>query len=247
MTIIDNHTGKDIQTCIICGDDLELLNSEIETICDFCGKTGKAHTSCKSSHIICDNCLNMPVNEYIKKICLSDSGNDPIALAVKIMNSPLIRMHGSEHHFIVPAVMLTCTHNNIKSSHDLSTLLDIAEDKSMHTVSQDCKFECNFCGAAIGASIYLNIFTGIDNSDDNEVLSLDKILTTNCLLKISELNLPKCCKRDTYLTITETIHFMKEYFEIELPVSEAKCTFSLRNKSCGREICIFYNLANSLV
>lgn len=246
MTVIDNHTGKDISTCIICGDELESLNKEIETICDFCGKPGKAHTSCKSSHIICDNCLNMPVNEYIKKICLSDKGDDPIALAVKIMNSPLIRMHGSEHHFIVPAVMLTCTYKQMKEPKDLASLLDIAEDRAMHTVSQDCKFECNFCGAAIGSSIYLNLFTGSDNSSD-EVLSLDKVLTSKCLLKISELNLPKCCKRDTYLSLQEIIEFMKENFEINLPTSEAKCTFSLRNKSCGREICIFYNLANSLV
>ena len=246
MTVIDNHNSKDIQTCIICGDELESMDKEIETHCDYCGKMGKSNARCKSSHIICEDCLNMPVNEFIKKQCLSYKDIDPNALAVQIMNSPLIRMHGSEHHFIVPAVMLTCTYKNIKTDKDLSTLLDIAEDLAMNTISQDCQFDCDFCGAANSTRIFLDLFTqNSDNSD--EILSLDKILTARCIKTIAELNLPRCCKRDTYITIQETTKFLKENFELDLPESSAKCTFSLRNKSCGREICIYYNLANSLV
>ncbi len=246
MTVIDNHNSKDIRTCMICGDELETLEKEIETHCDFCGKLAKADTGCKSSHIICEDCLNMPVNDYIKKLCLSDKGDDPMALAVKIMNSPIVRMHGSEHHFIVPAVMITCTYKYMQPAQDLHLLLDKAEDLAMNTISQDCQFDCKFCGAALGSSIYLNLFTQALNSED-DVLSMDKILISRCLNRISEVNLPSCCKRDTYLSIDEIIIFIKEKFEIELPKSEAKCTFSLRNKSCGREICMFYNLANSLV
>jgi hypothetical protein len=246
MTVIDNHNSKDIMTCIICGDELESLDREIETHCDFCGKLAKANTGCKSSHIICEDCLNMPVNSYIKKLCLNYNDNDPIALAVEIMNSPLVKMHGSEHHFIVPAVMLTCTYKFMKSANDLSILLDNAEDLAMHTISIDCQYDCKYCGAANGSAIFLNLFMDSDSSDD-QILSLDKSLVSRCLNRISQYDLPRCCKRDTYFSIDETIVFLKEKFEIELPKSEAKCIFSLRNKSCGREICMFYNIANSLV
>lgn len=188
----------------------------------------------------------LPVNEYIKEECLKFKGEDPIALAVKIMNSDYINMHGPEHHFIVPAVLLTCVYNHKKSENNLKAGLDLAEIRAEKETPRKCEFSKGTCGAAIGSGMFLNMLTD-RTADMEDEWALDKELSGRAIKAILDHPGPRCCKRDTYLTIHESVKFLKEKFEIDLPDSEAKCTFSLRNESCGHEECVFYNLKFSLV
>ena len=247
MKKIHNHTGKDISICVLCGDKLEHLDKPIVVHCDNCRATASATSRCESGHIICDNCMNQTVNEFIKEKCLAYTELDPTQLAVEIMNSPLVQMHGAEHHFILPAVMLTVTKDKISRKDTLSELLDIAEERAMSEICVDCKFEQNTCGAALGAGVFLEMFNGIDEQTEGQWAALSGELTSKCLAKIEEHRGPRCCKRDTYFAIQASVEFLKEKFAIDLPTSTAKCTFSLRNRSCGREECTFYSLSNSLV
>lgn len=247
MKKIHNHTGKDISICVLCGDKLEQLDKAITVHCDNCRDTASATSRCLSGHIICDNCMNQTVNELVKEKCLAYIGKDPMLLAVEIMNSPLVQMHGAEHHLILPAVMLTVTKDKISRLNPLSDLLDIAEERAMSEICIDCKFEEKSCGAALGAGIFLEIFNGIDEETEGQWAAFSSELTSKCLAKIEEHKGPRCCKRDTYFAIQASVEFLKDKFEIELPLSAAKCTFSLRNRSCGREECTFYSLSNSLV
>ncbi len=232
--------------CILCGEDLHKLDKQVEMHCDFCGKTEVISYFCNNEHSICDNCLKITPEEFVKTVCLKHKGIDPNALAVELMNSPVIPMHGSVHHFIVPAVMLTCTMNLQGKTELLEEKLDTTLERVFAETPSQCEYSQGTCGAAQGATVFLSMFLDRDLNSEDE-WSPSKILTSNCLKLIAEHGGPRCCKRDTYFSIKATVEFLKDSFSIELPVSEAKCTFSLRNKSCGREECVYYNLANSLV
>ncbi|MFW5702248.1 MAG: DUF5714 domain-containing protein, partial [Bacteroidota bacterium] len=67
------------------------------------------------------------------------------------------------------------------------------------------------------------------------------------LKTVAESPGPRCCKRDTYLAIQTAVGYLSSKFGIDLPYSEAKCTFSMRNAACGHEECEFYNISYSLV
>ncbi len=248
MSNTDNHTGHVTKSCVLCGETLEHLSKNIENVhCDNCRQIKPASARCKMGHVICNDCLNETVFEFVKNKCLAYKGNDPIELVVEIMNSPLVNMHGPEHHYILPSVMLTVTPKNKLSNKTLKELLEIADERISKEVCVDCSTATETCGAAMGAGIFIEIINGLNEKKDDKLNNLSKELTDKCFAKIKEHGGPKCCKRDTYFSIQTSIDFLKEKYGITLPQSKAKCTFSLRNKSCGLEKCIFYNLANSLV
>lgn len=197
-------------------------------------------------HSICYDCANMSAKDLIKSYCLSYRGTDPMALAVEIMDSPYFEMQGSWHHFVVPSVLLTCAKNLTGAQYNLTAALDEVYERVMEEVPMECAFHAGTCGAACGAAVFLSIFLGRD-SQSEDMWSVTSAITTAALKKIKEYPGPACCKRDTYITISAVAEFMAEKFALVFPVTEAKCTFSLRNEGCGREECMYYNMANMIV
>ncbi len=161
------------------------------------------------------------------------------------MASPAIKMHGPEHHFITPAVLLTVMANFTEEKQNLAEKIERAEEIAIKT-APTCSWHLGTCGAALGASIFLMIWKGLDPVEQS---SWDEgnIIVANSLKRIAQLGSPRCCKRDTYIAIEETVEYLREKYNITLPVSEAKCNFSLRNRSCKREDCIYFNLKFALV
>lgn len=233
-------------TCVLCGDDLEKINTPIDTICDYCGQKGKVTHECNSNHFICDKCYNINAFEFITNECMKYTGNDPLQLAVKIMNSPVINMHGVEHHYIVPAVLLTTSYN-IQGKRDLlKEKLQIIEDRASRETSHYCTFNAGTCGAAFGTGVYLSVFNDRSLGDEDEWSEANHIIAES-LKKVASSPGPRCCKRDTYLSLIASVEFMNDKYALNIQTSEPKCTFSLRNKNCGREECEFYSISNTLV
>jgi len=244
MSYIDIYYN-DEQNCLVCGDSLIQLDKPVELNCYVCHKSFQADSSCKERHFVCEDCRVGSTYELVKAFCMNSKKTDPTSLAIEIMNSPIIKSHGAEHHFIVPAVLLTVVHNKTANPVNLKESLDLAGEKALE-VPTNCTFDSGTCGAAIGTGIFLSIFTLQDELMDEE-FSLPNSLTAESLRKISHSPGPACCKRDTYLSLAETVAFLSEKFAIELDNTDAKCTFSLRNRTCGHEECNFYNVGYSLV
>jgi len=230
----------------MCGDELELLPNPVNTMCDYCGRKTNISHECRSSHYICDLCYHLSAHDLISETCLKYAGIDPIELAIQIMNSPVIKMHGSEHHFIVPAVLLTCAYNLKGLRHRLEDNLGLIYERTKSETSTYCTFKAGTCGAAFGAGVFLSVFNDRTAYSEDEWSEANHIISES-LKRVAASPGPRCCKRDTYLTILASIDFLKEKYSLELPISNPKCTFSLRNKNCGREECEFYNLSNTLV
>lgn len=234
------------KACLVCGDYLELLKEKKTAFCDYCGQTAEGKHVCSSGHFICDQCYAITTVDFVKRTCLKYKGTNPIELAVEIMNSPFVKMHGAEHHFIVPAVLLTCEHNYSGGGEGLPEKLDKAEDRATKETPRICSFKDGTCGAAVGTGVFLSMYLKHEQQDEDEWSLANKIIAES-LKTVAESHGPRCCKRDTYLALQSTVKFLNDNFAINLPISRAQCTFSLRNQSCGREECTFYNLANSLV
>lgn len=237
--------NTDYTGCLVCGDDLITFSKPREMQCAFCGKIVEATSHCVQMHYVCDSCSHLSAREVVKSICLKSHKTDPISLAVEIMHSPAIKMHGEEHHMIVPSVLLTCINNKYHSIENLEEKIELAERLAMERVPV-CSYDLKMCGAAIGTGVFLEIYMGIEPREEDE-WSLPNQMIAESLKVIAEQKGPRCCKRDTYISLQGSIDFLFEKFAIELPKSEARCTFSNRNTSCMREDCNFYNIANSLV
>jgi hypothetical protein len=66
-------------------------------------------------------------------------------------------------------------------------------------------------------------------------------ITSSCLNRIAKLGGPRCCKRDTYLSILEGTNKLKEILNIHLHITQPKCGFSSLNAQCKKSSCPFYN------
>jgi hypothetical protein len=246
MAKIELYNSSELKTCFICGDDLHKLDAPKEIHCDFCGRTKTSSMNCDSGHYICDSCIETPITEHVKQKCLSYKGDSPIELAVMIMDSPIIKMHGPEHHFIVPAVLLTCIANKTGKQDELSEKLEIAERRAKAETPNVCNYSIGTCGAAIGTGVFLSIFMDRENQHE-DAWSITNLIVAESLKLVAESDGPRCCKRDTYISLEAAIGFLHDRFAVDLPISQARCTFSMRNRTCQHEECTYYNIGFSLV
>ena len=57
-------------------------------------------------------------------------------------------------------------------------------------------------------------------------------MTARALEAIGEVGGPRCCKRDSYLSILRAVDFVKENMGIEMEKSEIVCSYSSQNNQC---------------
>jgi len=50
--------------------------------------------------------------DLIEQVCRTTTLEDPLAIACRIMQRPQISLHGPEHHFLVPAVLIAAYYNH---------------------------------------------------------------------------------------------------------------------------------------
>ena len=148
-------------------------------------------------------------------------------------------MHGPEHHFLVPAVLITAYYNTLEKFDEKESALNKARKRSEKILGGFCGSH-GVCGAAVGTGIFISIITNANPLSEKEWKLSNKI-TAKSLEKIAYYGGPRCCKRNTILAIIGAVVFVKEKFDIEIPVDKnILCEFSDLNKECIKEKCPFY-------
>jgi hypothetical protein len=64
-------------------------------------------------------------------------------------------------------------------------------------------------------------------------------MTAKALGEIGAMGGPRCCKRDSYLSILAAVDFVKEEFGIEMDRPEVRCRHSAQNNQCIGRRCPF--------
>ncbi len=225
--------------CLICGKELSYFDKEKKVDCYYCSESFDTLVTCVNGHFICDACHSFSGNELIFKTCLESKEKDPLKIAFKLIKNPKIKMHGPEHHFLVPAVLITAYYNNLEKYDKKESALLKARNRSEKILGGFCGTH-GVCGAAVGAGIFISIITNANPLSEKEWMLSNKITAKN-LEKISYYGGPRCCKRNTMLAIIGAVSFVKVEFDVESPIDKnILCEFSDLNKECIKEKCPFY-------
>lgn len=174
----------------------------------------------------------------INKYCLNSKQVDCIKLFNEIVDLPAIPIHGPVHHFIVPAIMLTCYNNLNGNKEQLKEQLKIAAERAKIVPGANCAY-CGICGAAIGIGIFTSIITSTTPYSEDTWNKVGAI-TSACGTEISKHGGPRCCKRDSYLAILIGVEKIKELLNIELPATKQVCKHFPKNKECRKNCCLFF-------
>ncbi|MDO7204398.1 DUF5714 domain-containing protein [Paraclostridium bifermentans] len=160
-------------------------------------------------------------------------------MAVNLMKHPAIKMHGPEHHYLVPAVLSTAFLNKTNEKSKLESLLDECQKRAKNVLGGFCGFY-GACGAGVGCGIYTSLIQE-SGPMNKEEWGLCNLMTSKALENISKYGGPRCCKRDSFTAIETAIDFTKEYLNVDLDKTlDLKCNFNSLNKECLNSKCKFY-------
>lgn len=223
------------EECLICKGKIEYLDMEIEMECSICHKKELSRTRCINHHYVCNEC-HMSGIDSIFGVCLNTKSKNPIHILNEMMDLPFSHMHGPEHHIMVGAALLTA-YKNAGGNIDLDIKLLDMKNRGSKIPGGVCGM-WGACGAGISTGIFISIISGASPLS-NEPFGLSNTMTSIALGKIGEIGGPRCCKRDSYLSIIEAVKFTKEHFGIEMELDDFVCKYVAKNNQCIGKRCPF--------
>jgi len=222
--------------CLICGKPLEYLVSEQEMTCMICGKIERSKARCTDGHYVCDACHIAGLDSIIG-VCLAETSKAPAEILGRLMDLPFCHMHGPEHHVFVGASLLTA-YRNAGGEIDLAAALREMCARGAKVPGGACGF-WGACGAGISSGMFVSILTGATPLATTS-WGLSNRMTAAALEAIGTVGGPRCCKRDSYLSINAAIDFVHEQFGVTMERTPIQCRYSYRNEQCKKTACPFY-------
>ena len=223
------------EECLICKAPLEYLEKDILMECEICHKKENSKTRCVHGHYVCNDCHTSGLDTIIG-LCEAETAKDPIAIIEKMMHLPFCHMHGPEHHVMVGAALLTA-YRNAGGGIDLHSALIEMMNRGKSVPGGACGF-WGACGAGISSGMFVSIISK-STPLTNEPFALSHQMTARSLARIGEVGGPRCCKRDSFLSILSAVDFVKEHFGIEMEKPEVVCRYSAQNNQCIGKRCPF--------
>ncbi|MBQ0101787.1 MAG: SAM-dependent methyltransferase, partial [Firmicutes bacterium] len=149
---------------------------------------------------------------------------------------PFCHMHGPEHHIMVGAALLTA-YKNAGGEIDLPKALGEMRSRGRNVPGGSCGF-WGACGAGISTGIFVSIISG-STPLSGEPFGLSNGMTAVSLGEIGRIGGPRCCKRDSFLSVLAAVDYVKEHFGVEMEKSDVICRFSRFNNQCIGSRCPF--------
>ena len=224
------------EECLICKAPLEYLTQDEKMECAICHKAELSKTRCVNGHYVCSEC-HMQGMDSIFRVCLEETSRDPIVILEKLMSMPFCHMHGPEHHVMVGAALLTA-YKNAGGEIELPKALEEMCSRGKAVPGGACGF-WGACGAGISAGQFAAIATQ-STPLSTKAWGLSNQMTAKALESISKHGGPRCCKRDSYLSVLAAAAFAAEHLNVQMERTQPVCTRSHQNNQCIGNRCPFF-------
>ena len=224
------------EECLICKAPLEYLTRDEMMECTICHKQELSKTRCVEGHYVCSECHTRGMDSILG-LCLSETSKAPLDILEKMMSMPFCHMHGPEHHVMVGAALLTA-YRNAGGKLELEAALKEMYHRGKAVPGGACGF-WGACGAGVSAGQFVSIATGSTPLSTSS-WGLGNRMTARALDSIGKNGGPRCCKRDSYLSILAAIDFTAEHLDVQMEQSAPMCTRSRHNNQCIGTRCPFF-------
>lgn len=232
-TTIDTMYNEE---CLICGAPLVYLSQDTLMECAICHKQEFSKTRCVEGHFVCNDCHTAGL-DTIMAVCLVDTSRNPVEVLERLMSMPFCHMHGPEHHVLVGAALLTA-YRNAGGDVELEDALSEMMIRGRQVPGGACGY-WGACGASLSTGMFLSIVTR-NTPLATESWHLSNQMTATALGMVAEHGGPRCCKRDSYLSVLAAIDFVKKNLGIEMEKPTIVCHRSSQNNQCIGINCPFH-------
>lgn len=139
----------------------------------------------------------------------------PVALAERMMDHSEVAMHSPDHHFIVPAALITYVRGKqgVEISQLQRDLKKIAERAAKVPGGVCGMFGC--CGAAVGCGVFAAVLLDTSPKKKDHWAAINQF-TARCLDSIASVDGPRCCKRVTYLALNAAVEHAPKLLGVSL-------------------------------
>lgn len=224
------------EECLICKAPLEYLNEDIQMECCICHKKEMSKTRCINGHYVCNECHTKGIDEVVG-LCLKEDSCNPLQIISRMMDMQFCHMHGPEHHIMVGCALLTA-YRNSGGQIDLTASLKEMISRGSKVPGGACGF-WGTCGAAVSTGMFISIITG-STPLAKEAWGQSNLMTSRSLLRLGEIGGPRCCKRNSYLSILTAIEYAEEITGIRMEKSDIICRHTSSNSQCIGQRCPFH-------
>ena len=125
--------------CIICRSPIIYHREQRMMTCHLCGRIFMSNAECSKGHYVCDGCHSKAGIGTLMERCLGSDSKNPVSIAIMLMSSPDIHMHGPEHHVLIGSALLTAYSNSV-DGFDLQSALKEMKNRgrNVRDRSADC-------------------------------------------------------------------------------------------------------------
>jgi len=88
--------------CLVCGGEITYSEVAAGLSCHYCGVTADTNAYCVNGHYVCDSCHNASANDLIERVCSRTDSVSPLSIALTLLKSPAVKMHGPDIIFSSP-------------------------------------------------------------------------------------------------------------------------------------------------
>ncbi len=175
-------------------------------------------------------------NNTVEAICLCETSKNPVEILRTLMDKLNCPVHNPMHHILVGSALLTA-YKNAGGDVDLKEALSELKSRAEKVPGGACGY-WGACGAGVSSGMFVSVVTG-SNPFANIEWKLSNLMTSASLKAIGEVGGPRCCKRNSYLAITEAVKFANENLGVEMELPKIKCTHFNKNSQCIGTRCPF--------
>ena len=223
------------EECLICKAPLEFLEADEVMECAICHRKENSKARCVEGHYVCNECHTAGMDAIIG-MCLKETSKNPVEILEKMMAQPFCHMHGPEHHVMAGSALLTA-YKNAGGDIALSQALAEMVSRGKSVPGGVCGF-WGACGAGISAGMSVSIISK-STPLAVEPFALSHRMTSKALGEIGAVGGPRCCKRNSYLSVLAAVDFVREHLGIGMEKTEIVCGYSAQNNQCIGKRCPF--------
>ncbi len=220
--------------CVVCGEPLDYGATARLRTCHYCGMTLPAAVGCRQGHFVCDACHSPDALAYVRRLATHTRETDLIALLAEARRHPAIPVHGPEHHFLVPGIILAAYRN--RGGRVTPEMLETALSRGRAVPGGSCAY-LGVCGAGSGVGAAFGVLLAANPVTPGPRQAVQSI-AARVLARLSGREAARCCQRECWEALKVAAELSREY--LDLPLAAAArlvCTQAGRNRECIKQEC----------
>jgi hypothetical protein len=226
---------------MVCGSPLQYLQAAEEMTCISCGRKWQGHIKCPDGHVLCDACHVREVRKLIEGMALTDTSQDPLEIAERMMAHPALPMLSCDHAFITAGALLAALRNSPYGRFSEQDVREVFDRIGKQAHGGYCGLT-GVCGIVPAVGAVLSVFLGARcGSDREQRIVMDAV--TRVSRELTDLTGPSCCKAYVRAAVPAAVAVFAETLGIVLPVKNAvpTCIHAERHPhGCREEKCPYY-------